>query len=64
MVLVEWGDVVEATFGEHLVVRLELVDGDEEARDDHVGGTGHVGRGAGAPCDRRATGRGGREPPC
>jgi tRNA threonylcarbamoyladenosine biosynthesis protein TsaE len=28
IVLVEWGDVVEFTFGEHLVVRLDLVDGD------------------------------------
>src|SRR5262245_2121712 len=32
IVLVEWGDVVESTFGEHLVVRLDLVDGDLEAR--------------------------------
>jgi tRNA threonylcarbamoyladenosine biosynthesis protein TsaE len=32
IVLVEWGDVVESTFGEHLVVRLEMVDGDAEAR--------------------------------
>ena len=28
IVLVEWGDVVESTFGEHLVVRLDLVDDD------------------------------------
>ena len=26
IVLVEWGDVVESTFGDHLVVRLEHVD--------------------------------------
>ena len=32
IVLVEWGDVVESTFGEHLVVRLELVDDDVEGR--------------------------------
>jgi tRNA threonylcarbamoyladenosine biosynthesis protein TsaE len=32
IVLVEWGDVVESTFGEHLVVRLELLDGDADAR--------------------------------
>ena len=31
IVLVEWGDVVESTFGEHLVVRLDLVDGDVDA---------------------------------
>ena len=30
--LVEWGDVVESTFGEHLVVRLDLVDDDADAR--------------------------------
>ena len=28
IVLVEWGDVVASTFGEHVVVRLDLVDGD------------------------------------
>ena len=32
IVVVEWGDVVESTFGEHVVVRLDLVDGDTEAR--------------------------------
>ena len=32
IVLVEWGDVVEFTFGDHLVVRLELVDGDLDSR--------------------------------
>ena len=32
IVLVEWGDVVESTFGEHLIVRLELVDGEPDAR--------------------------------
>jgi tRNA threonylcarbamoyladenosine biosynthesis protein TsaE len=32
IVLVEWGDVVAASLGDHLVVRLEPVDGDEEAR--------------------------------
>src|SRR3954470_5745990 len=32
IVLVEWGDVIESTFGEHLVVRLELLDGDLDAR--------------------------------
>ena len=37
IVLVEWGDVAESTFGEHLVVRLDLVDGELDARvvDDH-----------------------------
>jgi tRNA threonylcarbamoyladenosine biosynthesis protein TsaE len=32
IVLVEWGDVAESTFGDHLVVRLETVDGDTDAR--------------------------------
>jgi tRNA threonylcarbamoyladenosine biosynthesis protein TsaE len=32
IVLVEWGDVVASTFGDHLVVRLDLVDGDVGAR--------------------------------
>ena len=32
IVVVEWGDVVAASLGDHLVVRLEPVEGDEEAR--------------------------------
>ena len=32
IVLVEWGDVVEFTFGDHLVVRLDAVEEDEDAR--------------------------------
>ncbi len=32
IVLVEWGDVVESTFGDHLLVRLEAVDDDETSR--------------------------------
>ena len=32
IVLVEWGDVAESTFGDHLVVRLETVDGDTDGR--------------------------------
>jgi tRNA threonylcarbamoyladenosine biosynthesis protein TsaE len=32
IVLVEWGDVVAASLGDHLVVRLDPVDGDDEAR--------------------------------
>jgi tRNA threonylcarbamoyladenosine biosynthesis protein TsaE len=32
IVLVEWGDVAESTFGDHLVVRLAVVDGDPDAR--------------------------------
>lgn len=32
IVLVEWGDVAESTFGDHLVVRLAAVMGDADAR--------------------------------
>jgi tRNA threonylcarbamoyladenosine biosynthesis protein TsaE len=32
IVLVEWGDVVAASLGDHLVVRLDFVNGDEGAR--------------------------------
>jgi tRNA threonylcarbamoyladenosine biosynthesis protein TsaE len=40
IVLVEWGDVVESTFGEHLVVRLELLDSDTDARRITIAATG------------------------
>ena len=39
IVLVEWGDVVEAAFGDHLAVRLDVVD-DEDARLISVRATG------------------------
>jgi tRNA threonylcarbamoyladenosine biosynthesis protein TsaE len=32
IVIVEWGDVAESTFGDHLVVRLAVVDADPDAR--------------------------------
>ena len=32
VVLVEWGDVVAGAFGDHLLVRLDVVDGDEGGR--------------------------------
>jgi tRNA threonylcarbamoyladenosine biosynthesis protein TsaE len=40
IVLVEWGDVVESTFGEHLIVELSAVDDDEEARTLTIGAVG------------------------
>ena len=40
IVLVEWGDVVESTFGEHLVVRLDVIDGDVDARGITIAPTG------------------------
>ena len=36
IVLVEWGDVAESTFGEHLLVRLDLVDAELDARKGEV----------------------------
>ncbi len=39
IVLVEWGDVVDAAFGDHLTVRLDLVDEDEH-RSISFGATG------------------------
>jgi len=40
IVLVEWGDVVAGALGEHLLVRLEHVDDDEDARDISIVGVG------------------------
>lgn len=33
IVMVEWGDVVAGSLGEHVLVRLDFVDADEDARD-------------------------------
>jgi tRNA threonylcarbamoyladenosine biosynthesis protein TsaE len=40
IVLVEWGDVVSASLGDHLLVRLEFENGTEEARRITIGATG------------------------
>lgn len=40
VVLVEWGDVVEFTFGDHLVVQLDTINGDAGARVVTVGAIG------------------------
>jgi len=40
IVLVEWGDVVASTFGEHLVVRLDPIDGHLDARHITITPTG------------------------
>ena len=40
IVLVEWGDVVESTFGEHLLVRLEHVEDDPDVRQVTIGAVG------------------------
>jgi tRNA A37 threonylcarbamoyladenosine biosynthesis protein TsaE len=40
-VLVEWGDVMGQSLGDHLLVRLELVD-DEQARRVAIAATGRA----------------------
>lgn len=40
IVIVEWGDVVAGSLGDHMLVRLDFVDGDDDARDIVVSATG------------------------
>lgn len=40
IVLVEWGDVAAAVLGDHLEVRLAMVDDDAGARSIHISATG------------------------
>ena len=40
IILVEWGDVVASVMGDHLLVKLDTVDGDEGARDITVAPAG------------------------
>jgi tRNA threonylcarbamoyladenosine biosynthesis protein TsaE len=40
IVLIEWGDVVAQSLGDHLLVRLDHVDDDEDARHITLSGTG------------------------
>ncbi|MET0324010.1 MAG: tRNA (adenosine(37)-N6)-threonylcarbamoyltransferase complex ATPase subunit type 1 TsaE, partial [Ilumatobacteraceae bacterium] len=42
IVLVEWGDVVSGTLGDHLAVSLQHVDDDEDARDVTIAGVGRA----------------------
>lgn len=42
IVLVEWGDVVAGSLGDHLLVRLEHDADDEDARDIVLGGVGRA----------------------
>jgi len=42
VLLIEWGDVVGATLGDHLLVRLDTVDDDEQARTIAVSAVGRV----------------------
>ena len=42
IVLVEWGDVVAGSLGDHLLVQLDPVDDDEHARLVTVGGVGRA----------------------
>ncbi len=40
IVLVEWGDVMASSFGDHALVRLEPIDEDEDARGISISATG------------------------
>ncbi len=40
IVLIEWGDVVAGSLGDHLLVQLDAVDDDDEARMITIGGIG------------------------
>lgn len=40
IVLIEWGDVVAGSLGDHLLVQLDAVDDDEDSRLITVGGIG------------------------
>lgn len=42
IVLVEWGDVVARSLGEHLLVQLDAVEDDEDARMVTLGGIGRA----------------------
>jgi len=42
IVLVEWGDVVARSLGDHLLVQLDSVDDDEDARMITLGGIGRA----------------------
>ena len=42
IILVEWGDVVASTMGDHLLVRLDPVETDESARDISVSPVGRT----------------------
>ena len=51
IVLVEWGDVVEALFGDHLVVHLEAEMFDDDDADDEAAGDDTTGDDAAAMID-------------
>ncbi len=42
IVMVEWGDVVAGSLGDHLLVRIEFDDGDEQGRDLVISATGRT----------------------
>jgi len=42
IILVEWGDVVASTMGDHLLVRLDPVEGDDSARDITISPVGRT----------------------
>jgi tRNA threonylcarbamoyladenosine biosynthesis protein TsaE len=42
IVLIEWGDVVAGSLGDHVLVRMEFVDDDEDARNLTVSASGRA----------------------
>lgn len=42
IVMVEWGDVVAGSLGDHILVRLEFDDADEHARDVEISAAGRT----------------------
>jgi tRNA threonylcarbamoyladenosine biosynthesis protein TsaE len=42
IVMIEWGDVVAGTLGDHVMVRLEFDDADTEARDIEISAAGRA----------------------
>jgi tRNA threonylcarbamoyladenosine biosynthesis protein TsaE len=42
IVLIEWGDVVARSLGDHLLVQLDPIDDDDEARSVTLGGIGRA----------------------
>ena len=53
IVMVEWGDVVAGTLGDHVMVRLEFDDTDTEARDIEISAAGRAWAARWAEIERR-----------
>ncbi len=53
IVMVEWGDVVAGSLGDHVLVRLEFDDADDDARDIDISAVGRSWAGRWAEVERR-----------